>query len=162
MKALLLAGLALLILLTACGGTGQGDSQPADSPEELGELIGEAFVKMMAEAKTLAAPLPPAQELNPKIAALKETNIQTFVRYGRQRDTMSEEDKVKVSNSALVYLNEHIDRDTQWINEVIARYEAEDMGLVTNVRSLQVLTQYAFFEVLLRNDPAEAQRLGIQ
>ena len=41
-------------------------------------------------------------------------------------------------------------------------YTTEDAELGRHVQSFNIITQYAFFELLRKQEPAEAQRLGIQ
>ncbi len=172
---------ALLVLLTAVMACGPGEAQPpaAESPvsdevvptqpaemtpEALGQEIGDVYVEALVEVVKLVADRPPAAEVKPKIESLKEGYIQRLVELGWKREALSDADKAVVDGEIRAALDELYRDKAQWdaYNEALQYYAAEDFEVNQLLASFNVLGQYANFDLLKKQEPAEAERLGIK
>jgi hypothetical protein len=160
--AFLLAILVLAALATGCGGSGnEVPTRKASSPEELGALISQTYVDMLNEAARLVAPKPDAEQLKPNIDAVKERYARALVAYGKQREAMSKEDKDKVVLVARLYLEQHPPQNFGWWVDAVNTYSANE-SVSHTIYTLRDVTQYAFFELLKKQEPEEAKRLGVK
>ncbi len=181
MKTLMLA-LALIISLaftTGCGGEGDAtesngntdtsqNSESADSgeisltdPDEFGQAVFVVNEELFAELhETLSQGLP-AAELAPVITEIKERYITSYVELGRIREGMSDAEK-EAANSAIRSALYDRDMDTyRAVNDMTEVYRDENNELANEIVSLSILMQYADFELLRSQEPAEAERLGL-
>jgi hypothetical protein len=159
---LLLATLVLAALLASCGGGGnEVPVRKASSPEELGGLVSQTYVAMLNEAARLVAPKPDAEQVKPNIEALKERYARALVAYGRQREAMSKEDKDKVVLVARLYLEQHPPQNFGWWVDAVNTYSANE-SVSHTIYTLRDLTQYAFWELLKKQEPEEAKRFGVK
>ena len=171
----LFAAAVLALAGAACGGgstSGEGEknespvvsqspSAAASTPEALAAAIHKDFLALQGELATMVAGQPTAATLRPKVAELKERYIGKFVGYGRVRERMSGTDAKKVENefSRLLFTPPTVDISA--LSTATARFTQTDPALSKEIASLNILTQYAFFDLLKKQEPAEAARLGI-
>ena len=173
-------GIAALALLGACGGGDDDDvggapagtspstteatkAAPAPAgPDALAKTIYDDFVAMNKELATMLAGEPTAAQLKPKVAELKARYIEKFVASGRLRAKMNATDAAAVESGVgrLIFTPPGI--DTTALSAAVSRFNRTDPALAMEISSLNILTQYAFFELLKKQEPAEAARLGIQ
>lgn len=170
----MLAPFVALFIVVACGGgdddgdDGAGDSSDATpsataaGPEALADEMVSDYVEMTeAYVDLLEQDLPPA-ELATEIAELKNEYIERFVEIGYQREAMSDEEVAAFNSKALSGIFglefDHQDR----VNEVLAELNAAgENELANEITSLNILTQYAQFELLWEQEPDEAERLAL-
>jgi hypothetical protein len=161
------------MLVAACGGSGDDDAPESDGasttapasdagPEDLArEMVGR-YEEMNEMLLALIEQDLPAADLAPEIAALKDDYIDIFVAMGHQREAMSDEEVASFNSTALLALNdvsqEHIDAMNALLTELNA---AGEYDLAGEINSLNILTQYAQFELLWGQDPEEAERLDL-
>lgn len=177
------ATVTLILTLTACGGS--GDEAPegspatetptpttsagAASPEELADEVAQHYFDLLDEAGTLSDHLvvslsegSPLDDLRQEVQRLKDEYISIFVSYGYERESMSESERATFDstvNSAIVLSTPPA---LDELSEAVMRLnEAGEGDLANEVSSFNILTQYAFFDLLKRQEPEEAQRLGI-
>jgi len=165
----------LILAAAACGGSSDkgtnkegasaaasaSPSATAASPEGLAATIHKDFVALQSELAGLLRGQPTAAELRPKITELKERYIGKFVGYGRIREKMSEGDAKKVESELSRLLFTPPTVDISPLSTATARFSQSDAALSRDIASLNILTQYAFFDLLKKQEPAEAARLGI-
>ncbi|MBI5949295.1 MAG: hypothetical protein HY875_14250 [Chloroflexi bacterium] len=174
---LAVAGLAVIVFAGACGGgdddsTNGGDGKTAVptasatakplGPEELGNQVAADYFTMLGEAAALLASQPTAEVLRPKLTALKEKYIAVFVAYGYQREAMSTADRDKVDAALRKAVFAAPATVVAPLNEATTRFQKTDPDLAQTVVSLNILTQYAAFDLLKKQEPKEAERLGIK
>lgn len=165
---------AVVAFAAGCGG-GSGDSSAsptaaaqsptassAATPEAVAKRIYDDFVAMNAELRELLRGSPTAAQLKPKVAELKNRYIDKFVSSGRVRAKMSAADAAKVDAEFRRLLFAPPTIDNAALVETGNRLNATDPDLAQQLTSLNILTQYAFFELLKKQEPAEAARLGIE
>lgn len=176
------ASLAATALLTAaCGGGGDGGAPsgppgttatggttataPATTatPGDLASELYELTARMRAEADTLlrANIDTPADVLGPLVAGLKERYIAEFVAIGWRREAFDAAGRAAFDSAFRRLLAADPQPDLEPYNVLIRRLDAERSPVAREVASLNILTQYAFFDLLRRQEPAEADRLGV-
>ena len=184
-RALLAVILVSLMIAASCGG--EDTKTPAPVPSQVGTLapgnsaspgpspsgqlspveLGNAIFARASEAiqklTTLLDGHPPAAQVKPKVAELKEATIQDLVRLGRQYEAMGAADRDTVDSIVRAAFNRAASAD--WYRayaQTTTYYAGEDQELNKQIQSFNIITQYAFYELLKKQDAAEAQRLGIK
>jgi hypothetical protein len=139
-------------------------AQPKEqTPQELGDEIGQVYVGALEDVTKLVADKPPAAEVKVKVAELKEQVIQQLVELGQKREAMSEADRKTVTSRIGLALGSLGSAD--WYakySEAVSYYNKEDSELSAMLASFNIIGQYAQFELLKQQEPKEAERLGIK
>ena len=143
--------------------TSSTEPQTVQLGKQVAALWGEAIQKTLP----LLEGTPPAASIQAQVADLKEQYVQKLVAVGRQIRALPGSDQQSVYDRAMDILSS--EGATDWFlsyKDLYERYAAlsdeASQDLALTVSSFNTLTQYAFFDVLIANDPAEAARLGVQ
>lgn len=173
LRTVLLGSAISALVLTAapaCGGgegapyaqrTARPTATPAKvTPEAIGKAIAADYLTMMNELNLLLAPAPMPAVLKPKVRELKDRWIAVFVAHGREREKLPESQKSDVDTAVVRELAALPTANVTLINATIAR--TSDLELASDLSSINILMQYSFFELLKRQLPGEAERLGIE
>ncbi len=171
MKRLLLAGLSVCLLsLAACGG---GEAEPgadgsdgasgaasggSTDPEALTDEIVENYTACMDELQELTADLPEPDALRPELEQLRDRYIDVFVEIGHRVATHEQETIDQIGRSVMSELYGY---DIDWLTEVSGHYISVDADVANMIADLNIITQYAFFDLLRDQSPEEADRLGV-
>jgi hypothetical protein len=156
----LLAGV-LTLILCGCDKKGGGGEAPSN-PAELGKKIAADHQAMMKELDGILEGKPAPDALRPKIADLKKKYIQLHVASGKQRESLTPEDRQKC-DGALRSALFSMDRETlKTLQAAVSEVRKQDNDLANELSSFNTLTQYAAYELLKKQLPEEAKRLGIQ
>lgn len=149
---------------TATSGTPAASPTSATmSPAELGEAIGVLYVDALRDLGKLLQPRPSAAELQPKVAALKETYITKLVELGKKRQALSAADRSTVDARLRTAINGVPSDVYTAFSEGLSYYQkAGDPKLAELIQDFNIITQYADFDLLKKQEPEEAKRLGIQ
>ncbi|MBN1944366.1 MAG: hypothetical protein JW797_01765 [Bradymonadales bacterium] len=150
---------------TTAGAAEQPAEQPATtSPAELGREMGRLYIAAMLELKNLVTARPALDELRPQLDETFERNVQLLVSLGYQREALDEAGRA-ASDSALtrVLWSEAEEQlgGVEWLTEAVNHYRPMDNEVANRISAFNIITQYANFELLRRQAPAEAERLGI-
>lgn len=159
----------LLVLAAGCGGEAADRSDDTSDqaeeiadPEALGNRVADVYEEMYASLNEVVNRGLTAEELWPLIAAMKEDYIIQFVELGAVREGMTEEQK-QAANRALTSRFYDLDQDIfNSVNDAIILYRDLDNSLANEISQMNILTQYADYELLKQQEPQEAARLGIQ
>ncbi|MCA9298785.1 MAG: hypothetical protein KDA28_06950, partial [Phycisphaerales bacterium] len=170
----LLLLLLLMVLVGGCnsggGGSGEGGGEAESpgandgSPESVGQAIGDTYVEAMTELRTMLEPRPAADQLNADIEALHERYVQILVPLGAQREAMDEGDRATVDSTMQRVMWSEAPaeiRNLDWMTEAQSHYRPDDNDLANRIASFNTITQYAVYELLRAQEPAEATRLGV-
>jgi hypothetical protein len=151
----------------ASGSAAQPTSEPAApqamTPQELGDKIGAVYVGSLEAATKLLENKPDAATALPQVAALREQTIQQLVELGKQREALSTAERASVDNainSALTAI-----ASAPWYktySDHSQYYFDKNQDLQKALASFNIIGQYANFDLLKQQEPAEAQRLGIK
>jgi len=135
------------------------------SAGELGKAVGVLWVEAMQKLNTLVADFPSAAEASDGVTALQEEYIQKLVALGEQREALDDSGKAEADSAIAAALSAAANEDwyTTYLNNYDAYgYEGGDVDFVNLIGSFNILTQYANFDLLKKQEPAEATRLGIE
>jgi hypothetical protein len=168
--------LSLALVFSACGGGGVDNSnvvQEADtqavtepvqkelSPSEIGNQVGDIYLKAMQDITGLLKDKPEASTMKPRVEGMKEMYVQELVALGKLRKKFSDNEKGIIDSklSQKVYSA----GNQPWyatFNEIQQHYFS-DQEFHKLVIGFNIITQYADFELLKKQEPEEAARLGI-
>lgn len=132
------------------------------TPQELGEEIGATYLESIQKATELVKDRPSVDEVKAKVAELKETYVQRLVALGRQRETLGREDRAVVDYAIQQILIGG--SKTDWYNtyfEAVQYYFDQDYDFQQLLYGFNIIGQYANFDLLKKQTPEEAVRLGI-
>lgn len=156
------------MLAAGCGGeTAEGTDETSDQfeeitdPEDLGNTIADIYEEMYTNLNDLVNQGLSAEELLPELTAMKEDYISQFVELGAIREGMTEGQK-QVINQTIHSRFYNLDTDLfNSVNDAIIHYREQDNSLANEISQMNILTQYADYELLRDQEPEEAVRLGI-
>ena len=155
-KLAVVVGLALL-----CGMTSVTLSQ-AQSPDELGKAIADNYLEALKRANELMKDKPEPKDLTPKVEALKEETIKKMVAFGQKVAALDEAGKKKAEAKVAMAFSATPMDVFKPFSEGQQFYTKKDPNLGKLIKDFDIITQYAFFDLLKKQDPKEAKRLGIK
>jgi hypothetical protein len=157
---MLLSSFAAATILASAGGVMAAD------PNETADQVFQIYVDTLKQANALLEGTPPAAEVEEQFDALKEEAVTQLVVLGHKIAAMNDSDRATVEgavNSSVSSI--HRKPETKEVYEgyqaVWAAYVKSDMDFWQKIKSLNILTQYAFFDLLRKQEPEEADRLGV-
>lgn len=157
-----------ILLVAGCGGAGENgtddvseQAEDFSDPEALGNRVGEIYGEMYVNLHEIATQGLSAEELAPLVAEMKEDYIAQFVELGAIREEMTEEQKSTVDSAIMRYFYDMDMEIARSVTDMINFYRPEDAELANNMSQMNILTQYADYELLRSQSPDEATRLGI-
>lgn len=180
------AGLCLLAFVSACGGEGKAenaasgndtesengvDIAAAESPEQIGEAVANLYVGALKDVGEALANHPAPDAAAEMLVSLRERYVQDLVTLGRRIQAMSVSDRATVQGA--VSSAQRNLRYDETLKPVWDRYQAIQTHYIESgaassnpefwdlLQSFNVITQYAFFDLLKRQSPDEAERLGV-
>ncbi|MBN2682791.1 MAG: hypothetical protein JXR58_09810 [Bacteroidales bacterium] len=128
----------------------------------MGKAIGEDFIKSTKELEELLLKDLPLDELRPAIKDLKEKYIKIFVAYGKQKEKLDAAERVKCDQVLWDVFTGADPKRLDVINSKASPIGQEDWDLYQIIASMNIITQYSDFELLKKQSPEEAERLGIK
>lgn len=170
-RAWLYATLSALVL-SACGeeraqsGGSAGAAPAAQGPAELGEAVVATYLNAIDDSAELLADRPPSAQAQASFEPLLERHIQSLVALGRQIEKLRPDQRAQVEqavrrvNTQLQYDADLKPRYNAYF-DAVRHYSASDPEFGRRLQTVNILTQYAFFDLLRQQAPAEAERLGI-
>jgi len=157
-----------ILFCEACGDQPTGQSIPAPSsevhgPRELGEALGILYVKAMQDLTVTIKDRPDPATIKQAVRELKESYIRQFVEFGKKRATMNQADRATVDTTLRIEMNKFY--HVPWLktyNDAQMHYAQIDPEFHQLILDFNIITQYADFELLKKQAPEEAKRLGIE
>jgi len=131
------------------------------SPAELGQAIGAIYLEGLSQVTEMLKDRPEPAEVKPKLQGLKESTIQKLVELGRKREAMKEADRTAVEAASRLALNTVPADLFKAYQDAQSYYLPKDNDLFNLIADFNIITQYAFFDLLKKQAPKEAERLGI-
>jgi hypothetical protein len=155
-KLAVVAGLALL-----CGLASVALAQ-AQSPDELGKAVADNYLEALKKVNELTKDRPDPKDLTPKVEALKEETIKKMVELGKKVEALDAAGKKKAeAKVAMAFSSIPMDVFKPF-SEAQQFYMQKDPKLGNLIKDFNIITQYAFFDLLKKQDPKEAERLGVK
>jgi hypothetical protein len=134
---------------------------PAASPAELGQAAGTVYLDTLKAVVEAMKGDPAPADLRAKLEALKAAAIPRLVEIGRKREALDAAGKASVDSAIGMSLNTVPGDVFTAYSKGQSAYQAKDADLGNLITSFNILTQYANFELLKKQAPEEAKRLGI-
>ncbi len=169
--------LSLTLIFSACGGgeeenSGSGrepEKQVAKStakkelsPREIGDTVGDLYLSAMKDIIELLNDKPDASTVKSQVEEMKEGYVQKFFELGQLRENLSDADKGIVDSTLRQKV--YAASKEPWFdtfNEIQMHYFS-NRDFHKTVLSFNIITQYAAFDLLKKQEPEEAKRLGIE
>lgn len=156
----------LSVSIISCGGKKDANDNDAAQDLNTGEAvameIGKHYDNSMNELQELLkAQMEPAP-LKEKIQALKDKYIAIYVEIGKQREKLSEGEKNKCNSKLWSEMGKMDKERMKYIIDKNNEYNKIDFDIAKLISDMNILQQYAQFELLKKQEPKEAERLGIK
>lgn len=170
------AWLVLILGMSGCGRSGTDanslSNSPADAPsiaaqpDQLGAAIGNVYLRAMNETTAMLQGKPSPDQVATRLADSKQQWIGEMVALGQQVEKLDEADRKRVeadvrSMYRQLQSDPELSSDWQAFSAAINAYVKSDPVFYRELKPLNILTQYAFFDLLREQTPREAQRLGL-
>ena len=165
---------ALVFCGTACGkkdaapaATAAAASQPAvpvataDPAENLGKKIGSSYVETLKQVVAMLNDKPAAADARAMLADMKNWTIELMVSLGKEREALSAADRARV-DQVLSGRIAAVPSDLFKGYQEGQSYYKDDRELFNLIADFNIITQYANFDLLKKQLPEEAKRLGIE
>lgn len=162
MRYLILAALSAALAL-ACGG---GSKQEAElgtgttPAQQLGHEIGQTYLALLDDTLALLALRLPSEQLRPALSRLRDDYKVRFANLGCVREAMSDAERAEVERETGRYLDQNGPSDLAWLNQASSTYAASGPEIPALLTEINVLIQYAFFDLLQRQKPGETVTCG--
>jgi hypothetical protein len=154
--------IALLMALALLCGLVSVTMAQAQSPDDLGKTIVDTYLESLKKLNELMKDRPEPAALAPKVEALKEESIKKMVEIGQKVAKLDEAGKKKVdAKVSMGFSNTPMDVFKAY-SEGQQFYSPKDANLGKNIKDFNIITQYALFDLLKKQAPKEAERLGIK
>ena len=159
--------LAAFMIASCGGGASEGDAQgsvgrdqgAADDPDQLADQIAENYIACMDELEAILADRPDPETLKLELEELTDKYIDVFVELGQQ---VAAYDSATVDEIGREVMSSLYGRDIQWMTDASSYYQSMAPEISSMIGELNIISQYAFFDLLRDQRPSEAERLGIQ
>jgi hypothetical protein len=125
--------------------------------------VVDTWTEAMQKLVGLLEGTPQPNAIRAEVESLKEEYIQRFVVFGRQRLDLSPADQAEMSS--LIFAGIGALAEKPWYkdyNSQYGHYSTGDLEFSNLLASFNILTQYSDFELLKKQAPEEAVRLGIE
>ncbi|MBN1637996.1 MAG: hypothetical protein JW866_03455 [Ignavibacteriales bacterium] len=130
--------------------------------KELGQLISEEYIKMNDELIEILKNETEHSTIKEKAEELKEKYIDIYFQYGKKREKLSEEEKKKCNYEVVLTFYDYDKEKFDYITQRTKEFWESDYPLATLITEFNIMTQYSDFELLKKQKPEEAKRLGIE
>jgi hypothetical protein len=105
---------------------------------------------------------PDPKDLTPKVEALKEETIKQMVEMGKKVAALDAAGKQKVETKVRLSFNMLPGDVFKAYSEGRQHYLKADIKLGNLISEFNIITQYAFFDLLKKQKPQEAERLNLK
>ena len=155
----------------ACGKkAGPTGSTPAAAPpvaaeagaaENLGKKIGSSYIETLKQVVAMMQDKPAAFDAKAMLTDMKAWTIELMIGLGKEREALPAGERVvvdRVLSQRIVSVPSDLFKDFQE-GQV---YYKDDRELFELIADFNIITQYANFDLLKKQLPEEAKRLGLQ
>jgi hypothetical protein len=175
-----------LPLFVGCGGDSGSDSgkgkadgkkggegaKAAPAQKSWTDQAFDAYEGALKETVALLEDAPPAAEALPKLKAIRDKYVEVLVPLGREREAMDAATRTQAESQLRTKVMDIYNTDP----ELYKKYQKlctetyriekaktdEEKGLNKLLTGMNIITQYAHFDLLKTQEPKEAERLGIK
>ncbi len=168
--------LALVFVAAACGkkeatppeaAQGPAAASPAmpaaavDPAENLGQKIGSSYIETLKQIVAMLNDKLPAADAKAMLTDMKNWTIELMVDLGREREALPEAGRATVDRVLSRRIME-VPADLFREYQAGQMHYKDDRELFQLIADFNIITQYANFDLLKKQLPKEAKRLGIQ
>lgn len=147
------------------------DVAAANTPEEIGQAVADVYVQAFADLGEALADHPEEAVALERTREIHERHVRDLVTLGRKIEMLPAGDRATVESAV-----NQIQSKLQYDADIKLAYDAyralhshyREAGVMSSNRefnrlfaSFNILTQYAFFDLLKGQNPEEAERLGL-
>ncbi|MDD3738661.1 MAG: hypothetical protein PHP31_05145 [Lentimicrobiaceae bacterium] len=161
------------LVLSGCGNNSKKASSTVKSEKELLSASNESLAKMivtiydeaMTEMVEILEKYPQANnEMKVEFENLYESTIQKLLPIGKVIDQKDDATKDEIGSLAFVEVVrlEMPQKAIDLYNPRMSEIREFDSELNSKMVAMNIITQYAFFDLLKKQNPEEAERLGIE
>ena len=133
----------------------------ADTPEAIGDAVAAIYVDTMKKVVATLEDRPEVDVAKTELARVKEQAIAQLVALGKKRQALDDAGKAIVNRKVTAGLMRIPSDVFQAFSEAHKHYTSADRETGNLLAAFNILTQYADFELLKKQAPAELQRLGL-
>ena len=133
----------------------------AGSAENLGKKIGSSYIETLKQIVAILKDKPAAADARAMLSDMKAWTIELMVGLGREREALSIAERAEVDRvlgSRIAAVPSDLFKDYQ-AGQSFYQGDREIFNLIAD---FNIITQYANFDLLKKQLPEEARRLGIQ
>ncbi len=137
----------------------KNSGNPDSIANQIGVVYEDGFVKLAEITKGN----PEASKIKDAVKKLKEETILKMVEIGKKRELLTDLEKKEI-NSKLWKSMRKLGSSAHYKSMMAAHkfYMKKDMGVANDIAAFNIITQYASFELIKKQNPVEAKRLGIK
>jgi hypothetical protein len=144
------------------GGKAEAPARQASiSPTDLAAKIGSSYIETLKQVVAILKDKKPAAEAKTMLQEFKAATIDLMVGLGKEREALPIEDRAKVDSMLSLKISSVPSDLFKEYQEGQATYKG-DSELFNLIADFNIITQYACFDLLKKQLPAEAERLGIK
>ena len=144
----------------AAGPSAQPAASGAEAAENLGQKIGSSYLETLKQVVGMLNDKPAADDVKAMLTDMKSWTIDLMVDLGKERETMSVEDRATVDR-VLSNRIASVPADLFKEYQDVQTFYKGDSELFNLIADFNIITQYANFDLLKKQLPEEAKRLGI-
>jgi hypothetical protein len=134
----------------------------AQSADELRKAVADNYLEALKKVNELMKDRPEPNDLTPKVAALREETIKKMVDLGHKVAKLDPAGQKKAEAKVAMAFSSTPGDVFKAFSEGQQFYMKKDPNLGKNINDFNIITQYAFFNLLKKQEPKEAERLGIK
>jgi hypothetical protein len=134
----------------------------AQSPDELGKAIADNQLESLKKINELMKDRPDPKDLTPKVNALKEETIKKMVALGQKVAKLDAAGQKRVDTKVSMAFGNTPGDVFKAFSAGQQFYAKKDPNLGKTIKDFNIITQYALFYLLKKQEPKEAERLGIK
>jgi hypothetical protein len=134
---------------------------PAAAAENLGKKIGSSYIETLKQVVAMLNDKPAKEDARAMLTDMKNWTIELMVGLGREREALSADDRA-TADSVLSSRIAGVSPDLFKEYQAGQAYYKDDKELFNLIADFNIITQYANFDLLKKQLPGEAERLGIK
>ena len=137
------------------------EDKKAMTPGEIGDQIAELYIQSLKDVTDQLKDKPSVSNVRLQVEALKENYVKQLVEYGRLRENLDSTGRAAVDSRIRMALNAIYNESWYAVYNDVQQHYFRDRDFHNLVMSFNIIGQYANFDLLKKQEPEEAKRLGI-
>jgi len=127
----------------------------------IGEQVGTCYHRALAEVDEILKKETDPKTIESGLEAIKDKAVTELVKLGHMRESLSEKEKEDL-DAVIMQAMRLVDMD-HWnaLNDATNSFQADHFEIAEILFEINIITQYADFELLRAQSPEEAKRLGV-